>query len=116
MDGSWKGPIPVRNWLIAPVEGKGLGFQAGFLAFPDGGRLRAAMNGVRIQRQRRHPRCRGATSFVNYHDISGDPAAGCEKISGRRRRQGLRDAPSPARGRLPRADGPGASEGRRRRR
>ena len=28
MDGCWKGPIPVNNWLIAPVEGKGLRFRA----------------------------------------------------------------------------------------
>ena len=39
MDGCWKGPIPIRNGLIAPVEGKGLRFQAALRAIPDGGRL-----------------------------------------------------------------------------
>ena len=36
MDGCWKGPIPIRNWLIAPVEGKGLRFQARRRASPRG--------------------------------------------------------------------------------
>jgi alpha-L-fucosidase 2 len=83
MDGCWKGPIPVRNWLIAPVEGKGLRFQAVLASLPEGGRSEAADAGLRI---------RGAdavtfivaaaTSFVNYHDIGSDPAAACERALG----------------------------------
>jgi len=49
MDGCWKGPIPVTNWLIAPVEGKGLHFQTALLAFPEGGRSEAADSSVRIR-------------------------------------------------------------------
>ena len=41
MDGCWKGPIPVSNWLIAPVEGKGLRFQTVLLAIPEGGQAEA---------------------------------------------------------------------------
>jgi alpha-L-fucosidase 2 len=80
MDGCWKGPIPVKNWLIAPVEGKGLRFQAALLALPEGGRSEAADAGVRIQGANAVTFIvTAATSFVNYHDISGDPAAACEK-------------------------------------
>ena len=52
MDGCWKGPIPIRNALIAPVEGKGLRFQARLRAIPAGGRL------VRQREQRAHRGCR----------------------------------------------------------
>ena len=81
MDGSWKGPIPVKNWLIAPVEGKGLSFQAGLLAFPDGGKSEADDDAIRIQGAIAVTFVvAAATSFVNYHDIGAEPAAACEKI------------------------------------
>ena len=81
MDGSWKGPIPVKNWLIAPVEGKGLGFQAGLLAFPEGGKSEAVDDTVRIEGANAVTLVlTAATSFVNYHDISADPAVACKKI------------------------------------
>ncbi|MEI7835539.1 MAG: glycoside hydrolase family 95 protein [Planctomycetota bacterium] len=80
-DGCWKGPIPGDNWLIGRVEGEGLRFQARVVVRPEGGRVEAAGECLAV---------RGAdavtfvvtaaTSFVNYHDISGDPAAPCRKI------------------------------------
>ena len=81
MDGCWKGPIPGNNWLIARVEGKGLRFQAALLALPEGGRSGAADAGVRIQGANAITFVvTAATSFVNYHDTSGDPDATCEKV------------------------------------
>jgi alpha-L-fucosidase 2 len=81
MDGCWKGPIPVKNWLIAPVEGKGLGFQVKLVAFPDGGKSDGADDTVSIQGANAVTFVvTAATSFVNYHDISADPATACEKI------------------------------------
>jgi alpha-L-fucosidase 2 len=81
MDGVWKGPIPVQNPLIAPVEGAGLRFQAALQAFPDAGTSRATDDSLRIQGANAVTFVlTAATSFVNYNDISGDPAAACEKI------------------------------------
>jgi alpha-L-fucosidase 2 len=80
MDGSWKGPIPVKNWLIAPVKGKGLRFQAALLALPEGGRLETAEGRVGVREANAITLIvAAATSFVNYQDISGDPAASCER-------------------------------------
>jgi alpha-L-fucosidase 2 len=81
MDGCWRGPIPVQNWLIAPVEGKGIRYRAALLAVPEGGRSEAAADSVRIQGADAVTLIlAAATSFVNYHDIGGDPVAACEKI------------------------------------
>ncbi len=86
MSGCWKGPIPVRNWLIAPVEGKGLRFQAVLRARPDGGRSEAAGTGVRIREANAVTfLVSAATSFVNDHDISGDSAAACTAVLDRTR-------------------------------
>jgi alpha-L-fucosidase 2 len=80
MEGSWKGPIPVKNWLIAPVEGKGLRFQAVLLATAEGGRIEAAEGRLGVREANAVAfLVTAATSFVNFHDISGDPAASCEK-------------------------------------
>jgi alpha-L-fucosidase 2 len=81
IDGCWKGPIPVKNWLIAPVEGEGVRFQAVLLALPEGGRSEAADADVRIRNANAVTFIVAAgTSFVNYRDIGGDPAAACEKV------------------------------------
>ena len=79
-DGCWKGPMK-PNPLIATVDGKGEHFRATLLALPEGGRSEADGPAVRV---------RGAdsvtlvltagTSFINYHDISGDPAATCDRV------------------------------------
>ncbi len=99
MDGCWKGPIPGNNWLIAPVEGKGMRFQAALVAIPEGGKVEAADASVRIQGANAVTFIvTAATSFVHYRDISGNPAAACEKARRRCCRQRLRDSPPPARG------------------
>ncbi len=84
MDGCWKGPIPIRNPLIAPVEGKGLRFQARLRAIPVGGRLVGNENSVRIEGADAVTfLVTAATSYVNYHDITADPAAACEEVLSR---------------------------------
>ena len=80
MEGCWKGPI-TNNWLVAPVEGKGLRFEAGLLARPEGGRAEAAEGSVRIEGANAVTLIvAAATSFVSYRDIGGDAAAAREKI------------------------------------
>jgi len=81
MDGRWKGPIPGNNWLIAPVEGDGMSFQAVLLAQPEGGQSESGGASVRIKEANAVTFIlAAATSFVHYRDISGDPAAACEKV------------------------------------
>jgi len=80
MKGCWKGPMK-KDWLIAPVEGKGLRFQAVLQVLPEGGRPEAGADSVRIQEANAATFIvTAATSFVNYSDISADPRAACEKI------------------------------------
>ena len=84
IDGCWKGPIPIKNPLIAPVEGKGLRFQARLRAIPAGGRLVGSEKSVRIEGADAVTfLVTAATSYVNYHDITADPAAACEKVLSR---------------------------------
>ena len=84
MDGSWKGPIPVRNPLIAPVEGHGLRFQARLRAIPSGGRLSSGEDGLRIEGADAVTfLVTAATSHVNYRDITADASAACEKTLSR---------------------------------
>jgi alpha-L-fucosidase 2 len=83
MDGSWK-KSGETNWLIAPVEGRGLKFETAMLARNEGGSSTATSDGLNI---------RGAdavtfilttaTSYINYTNISGNPAAICEQILSR---------------------------------
>jgi alpha-L-fucosidase 2 len=80
MDGSWK-KGGETNWLIAPIEGRGLKFETAMLARSEGGRSEATNDSLHIQ---------GAdavmfilttaTSYINYTNISANPAAICEKI------------------------------------
>jgi alpha-L-fucosidase 2 len=80
MEGCWKGPMP-NAALIAPVSGKGERFQAELAALPEGGRSEATEAGIRIVGANAVTFIvAAATSFVNYHDISGDPAAACERV------------------------------------
>jgi len=81
MDGSWKGPIPVDNWLIAPVEGVGMGFQTVLRAIPEGGEITADSSGLGVDSADAVTfLLTSATSHVNYQDIGGDPAARCAEI------------------------------------
>ncbi len=81
MDGCWKGPIPGKNWLIAPVEGDGLCFQTVLLALLKGGRMEATAASPRTQGANAVTFVlTAATSFLNYQTpatLSGCPKCRC---------------------------------------
>lgn len=77
-DGTWRGPIPVENWLIAPVEGPGIRYRAALRAGAEGGRTVAAGDALRIEGADAVTLVVAvATSHVDEGDIGGDPAATC---------------------------------------
>ena len=81
LDGTWRKPGSQTNWLIAPVEGDGLRFQAAMTARAEGGQTTSTADSMRIQKANAVTLIlTTATSYINYHDISGNPAAQCEKI------------------------------------
>ena len=85
MNGAWKGPFsaPASGMagLIARTEGKGLGYEAALVARLEGGRSEAAGSTLNITNADAVTLVVAmATSFVNYHDISGDPAARCNEV------------------------------------
>ena len=85
MDGEWKGPFSApptgMNGLIARTAGKGLSYEAALVAQLDGGRCEAAGSMLNVTNASAVTFVVAiATSFVNYHDISGDPVARCQKV------------------------------------
>ena len=81
IEGCWKGPMKPENWLIAKVEGNGIRFQAVLRALAEGGQSEAMNDKLHIQNANAVTLIVTAgTSFVNYKDISGDPAVVCERI------------------------------------
>ena len=81
MEGLLERPDHQQHWLIAPVEGRGLRFQTALLALPEGGQSEATDSSLRIRNADAVTFIlTAATSFVNYHDISGDPAAVCGRV------------------------------------
>ncbi len=81
MNGTWKYLPKSDSWLIAKVDGPGTKFQTSLIATPDKGKLEATDSSLVITNSNSVTFVLTiATSFVNYKDISGDPAAKCEKI------------------------------------
>lgn len=85
MDGTWKGPFSApptgMAGLIARTSGKGIGYEAALVARLEGGRSEAAGSVLNITNANTVTLVLSvATSFVNYQDISGDPADRCKKI------------------------------------
>ena len=84
-DGTWKGPFSApptgMAGLIARTEGKGLRYEAALSARLEGGQSDGVGNRLNIRNADAVTLVMAlATSFVNYHDISGDPAARCQKV------------------------------------
>jgi len=81
MKGTWK-YLPVKDsWLIAKVEGPGMKFQTALVAKPDKGELVTTDSSLIITNSNSVTFILTiGTSFLNFKDISGDPAASCEKI------------------------------------
>ncbi|HEY5042358.1 MAG TPA: glycoside hydrolase family 95 protein [Verrucomicrobiae bacterium] len=85
MDGTWKGPFPGpatgMAGLIAHTTGKGLRYEAALVASLDGGASEATNSTLQIKNANAVTLVMAlATSFVNYHDISGDPAGRCKQV------------------------------------
>ena len=81
INGIWRYLPETESWLIAKVEGTGLKFQTDVIAMPEKGNLQATDSSLVITNANSVTFIlTAATSFVNYKDISGDPAAKCEKI------------------------------------
>jgi alpha-L-fucosidase 2 len=81
MDGTWKYLPKTVSWLIAKVEGTGLNFQTSLVAKPEKGTIESTDSSLVIKKANSVTFIlTTATSFVNYSDISGNPAATCEKI------------------------------------
>jgi alpha-L-fucosidase 2 len=84
MDGTWKYLPENVNSLIAKVEGTGLRFQTSLVAIPEKGSVESTDSSLVIKKANSVTiKLTIATSFVNFKDISGDPAATCEEIMGR---------------------------------
>jgi alpha-L-fucosidase 2 len=85
MDGAWKGPFSApptgMAGLIARTSGNGLRYEAALNAWLEGGRSDAAGSTLNITNADAVTLVVAiATSFVNYHDISGDPTARYKKV------------------------------------
>ena len=81
LKGTWK-YIPDREtWLITKVEGTGLNFQTSMVVRPEKGSVEATDSSLVVSNANSVTFVlTAATSFVNYKDISGDPAAACQKV------------------------------------
>ena len=84
MDGTWKGPFPPPRqgnpMQIARTDGKGERYEASLAAWLEGGKSEATASTLNIRNADAVTLVTAiATSFVNYHDIGGDPAARCKK-------------------------------------
>jgi alpha-L-fucosidase 2 len=81
INGIWRYLPKTETWLIAKVEGTGLRFQTDIVALPEKGTLIATDSSLVVTDANSVTFVlTSATSFVNYKDISGDPAVSCEKI------------------------------------
>ena len=81
MKGTWS-YLPTRIFdLIAKVEGDGMSFQTDVVALPERGKLEATDSSLVVAGANSVTFVLTiATNFVNYKDISGDPAARCDKV------------------------------------
>jgi alpha-L-fucosidase 2 len=85
MDGIWKGPFPPPRpgnpAQIARTEGNGLSYKASLVVRLEGGKSEAVGSMLNITKADAVTLVLAiATSYVNYKDISADPAALCKKV------------------------------------
>lgn len=81
LNGTWKYVPERESWLIAKVEGEGMNFRTSLVAIPEKGNLESTDSSLVVADANSVTFIlTAATSFVNYTDISGDPAVKCEKI------------------------------------
>jgi alpha-L-fucosidase 2 len=85
MDGTWKGPFSApptgMDGLIARTKGEGLKYEVSLIARLEGGESEASGDTLKFKNADSVTLVLSiATSYVNYKDISGDPAARCKKV------------------------------------
>ncbi len=85
MSGTWKGPFSApatgMDGLIARTAGEGLRYKAAMIVRAEGGRSESGSSTYNIRDADAVTFILAlATSFVNYHDISGDPSDRCQKV------------------------------------
>ena len=81
LNGTWKYVPETESWLIAKVDGPGMNFRTVLVAKPDNGSLTTTDSSLVVSNANSVTFIlTAATSFVNYKDISGDPATACDKI------------------------------------
>ena len=81
LNGTWKYIPKTESWLIAKVDGPGMSFQTELVAIPQKGSMETTDSSLVVSNANSVTFIlTAATSFVNYKNISGDPAAKCEKI------------------------------------
>jgi alpha-L-fucosidase 2 len=80
MDGSWK-PGKKKDWLIADVQGTGIHFQSVLQSRFDGGTSETTDSTLNVKGANSVTFVVTiATSYINYNNIDGDPAAKCAQI------------------------------------
>ncbi|MCG6958415.1 glycoside hydrolase family 95 protein [bacterium BMS3Abin03] len=81
LNGTWKYVAKNDSWLIAKVDKPGMNFQTYLVAKPEKGSMKTTDSSLVVKNANSVTFVlTAATSFVNYHDISGDPAARVKKI------------------------------------
>jgi alpha-L-fucosidase 2 len=83
--GTWQGPFSAPPMgmagLIARTAGEGLRYQARLVVHHEGGSSESDSTSCRIDNANSITLVLAlATSYVNYHDIGGDPAARCQSV------------------------------------
>ena len=84
MDGTWKGPFSApptgMDGLIARTQGEGLRYKAAMIVRSEGGQSESTGSIYSVRDADTVTLVLVlATSFVNYHDISGDPSDRCTR-------------------------------------
>src|SRR5262249_25481704 len=81
IDGSWKKVGSETNWLIATVEGRGLRFETALAARLEGGGAERGDGSLHIHSADAVTfLVTIATSYINYTNVNGDPAAICHGV------------------------------------
>ena len=81
INGAWKYIGKATNGLLAKLDVTGLKFQTALVAIPENGKFEKSDSSMVISNANSVTFIlTAATSYVNYADISGDPAAKCDKI------------------------------------
>ena len=81
INGTWEYMAKMDSWLIAKVEGTGMSFQTSLMVMPEKGSMLTTDSSVVVKDANSVTFIlTAATSYVNYKDISGNPAATCKKI------------------------------------